>query len=510
MSATRREVLIGAGALAAAPLAPACAEKISGSQWEYASARALADALRRRDMSAVELIDLTIKRIEALDPAINAVVVRDFDRARAAAKAADAALSRGETGALLGVPVTVKESFNIAGLPTCWGDPHFRHFTPVEDAVAAARLKKAGAIVLGKTNVPLWLSDWQSYNSVYGTTNHPSNRRLTPGGSSGGSAAALAAGFGALSLGSDMGGSLRAPAHYCGVYAHKPTYGLAPRRGHAPPGGPATPPENVLAAVGPMARSAADLALALDLIAGPEEPGYRLDLPPARQGRLGDFRVLVIDTHPLGPTARAIRDSLAALAARLARTGARVSDKSSLLPDLGQSARLHARLMSAYWGAGLPALEYEKLFAAAAARAPKDRSLAAERARGAVLSYRDWLAAEAERAELRRRWAALFQELDAVICPAAPTLAFPHNHALPLEARRLRVDGMSRSYLDAQLVWATLATPPGLPATVAPIGQAAGLPIGVQIIGPYLEDRTPLMVAMLMEREFGCFTPPLL
>jgi len=203
------------------------AGSIPPSEWDYRTTIELVEALQRRKMSAVELTDHVISRIEALDPQINAVVVRDFDRARDAAKNADTALSRGERRSLLGIPMVVKESFNVAGLPTTWGIPAFKDWTPKEDAVAVKRLKAAGAVVLGKTNVPLVLGDWQSYNDIYGTTNNPWDTGRTPGGSSGGSAAALAAGFGSLSLGSDIGGSLRVPAHYCGVCAHKPTLGLA-------------------------------------------------------------------------------------------------------------------------------------------------------------------------------------------------------------------------------------------------------------------------------------------
>jgi amidase len=520
---TRRDFLLEAGACAASiaaggvssPVAAqeTAAQEIAESAWDYRSAGDLVAALRERRVSALELADRAITRIEALDSRINAVPVRDFERARAAARAADAALARGERGALLGVPVTVKESFNVAGLPTSWGDPRFRRFMPKEDALAVSRLKQAGAVILGKTNVPQWLSDWQSYNSVYGTTSNPYDLCRTPGGSSGGSAAALAAGFGALSLGSDMGGSLREPAHYCGVYAHKPTHGLVPRRGHARPGTAPLQLEHDLAVVGPMARSAADLALALDLVAGPDEltagVGYRLALPPPRHDRLNDFRALIVDAHPLGPTSHVVREALARLAEGLAKAGVRVSDKRALAPDLAQATRLQARLLSAYWGAGLSVVGYEKLFRDAAAFSPRDRSLAAERARGAVLTFREWRGAEAERAELRRKWRELFRDFDVVLCPAAPTTAFPHDHSAPLEARRARVDRKLYSYLDIHTIWAAPATIGGLPATVAPIDRdGSGLPIGVQIIGPYLEDRTTIAFATLLERAFGGFTPP--
>jgi amidase len=251
--------------------------------------RSSADALRAKRLSSLELTDRLIARIERLDTRLNAVIARDFDRARDAAKAADAALSRGDAGPLLGVPMTVKESFNVAGLPTTWGIPEAKGFRARDDALIVSRVRAAGAVILGKTNVPLVLGDWQSYNAIYGVTRNPWDLERTPGGSSGGSAAALAAGFGPLSLGSDIGGSLRVPAHFCGVTALKPTHGLVPSRGHVPPGAPALAREPDLAVVGPMARSVDDLVRLFDVIAGPDERGvgvgYRLALRPPRQGR---------------------------------------------------------------------------------------------------------------------------------------------------------------------------------------------------------------------------------
>ena len=310
----------------------------------YRNTTDLVAALAARQVSAVELVDQAIARIEALDAHINAVVVRDFDRARAAAAAADQALDRGERRPLLGVPMTIKEAYNVAGLPTTWGMPMFKDWLPAEDAVAVARVKAAGAVILGKTNVPFALADWQSYNDIYGTTNNPWDPGRTPGGSSGGSAASLAMGYAALELGSDIGGSLRAPAHYCGVYAHKPTHALVPSRGHTLPGVPPSPQEVDLAVVGPMARSADDLALALDVLAGPDEPdavAYRLVLPAARHDTLQEFRVLVIDTHPLLPTSHAVRTALERLTERLAQEGCKLAQTSPLLPDLAAMARLY-------------------------------------------------------------------------------------------------------------------------------------------------------------------------
>ncbi len=240
------------------------------SEWSFKSAVELSAALTAKKVSAVELTQDAIDRIERHDGKVNAICVRDFDRARSAAREADVALARGERKPLLGIPVTVKESFNIAGLPTTWGWTPQKDFKPTEDALSISRVKNAGGVILGKTNVPVGLGDWQSYNDIYGTTNNPYDLGRTPGGSSGGSSAALAAGYGPLSLGSDIGGSLRVPAFHCGVYAHKPTYNLCPTRGHTPPPFPAVPMERDMAVIGPMARSAADLTLLLDVMAGPD------------------------------------------------------------------------------------------------------------------------------------------------------------------------------------------------------------------------------------------------
>jgi len=232
-------------------------------------------------------------------------VVRDFERARDGAAEADRALARGERRPLLGLPMTVKESYHMAGLPTTWGMPQFKGWNPQEDAVAVRRLKEAGAVILGKTNAPLLLADWQSYNDIYGTTNNPWDITRTPGGSSGGSAAALAAGFVALEIGSDIAGSIRVPAHYCGVFGHKPSLGIVPFRGHTPPGVEVLPGPIDLAVGGPLARSARDLELALGLLAGPDDPearAYGLSLPPPRRRSLHELRALVIDSHPLLPS----------------------------------------------------------------------------------------------------------------------------------------------------------------------------------------------------------------
>ncbi|OIK06672.1 amidase [Streptomyces monashensis] len=484
-------------------------------EWKFQTAEGLATALRAGEVSSVELTDEAIARIERDDTAVNAICVPDFDRARAAARDADQARARGEVGEdrpLLGIPVTVKESYNIAGLPTTWGIPLHRDYLPSEDAVQVSRLRAAGAVVLGKTNVPLGLQDIQSFNEIYGTTSNPWDHGRTPGGSSGGSAAALASGFGALSIGSDMAGSLRTPAHFCGVYAHKPTRGLAATRGMVPPSAPALPTDPDLAVVGPMARSARDLMLLLDVMAGPDPltlgVAHDVRLPPARHERLRDFRVLVLDEHPFIPTGSAVRAGVDRVAQALADGGARVERHSPLLPDLDEAALLYTQLVVSGSVARFPVEAQERLRTRVAALGADDRSLDAARLRGMVLSHRDWIEADTRRELHRHRWRQLFAEFDVVVSPITPTPAFPHDHNPDPGERRIDIDGVEHPYLD-QLVWAGVATMPGLPATAVPAGRSPeGLPVGVQLIGPMYEDRTPLRLAELLEQRIGGFQAP--
>ncbi|MFB7244296.1 amidase [Streptomyces populi] len=480
--------------------------------WNFRSAGELATALRAGEVSSVELTEAAIAGIERDEGVVNAICVPDFDRARAAARHADQEFGRGEDRPLLGIPVTVKESYNMAGMPTTWGMPQYRDFVPAEDAVQVSRLKAAGAVVLGKTNVPLGLHDLQSFNEIYGTTNNPWDHGRTPGGSSGGSAAALAAGFGALSIGSDIGGSLRAPAHFCGVYAHKPTLGLAANRGMVPPTMQALPVDFDLAVVGPMARTARDLALLLDVMAGPDPltlgVAHDLALPPARHQRLSDFRVLVLDEHPFIPTGSAVRAGVNRVADALVDGGAHVERHSPLLPDLAEAATIYTQLLFSGSVARFPADAYEQLRTRAAGLSADDRSLGAARLRGMVFSHRDWTRANDRRELHRHRWRQLFAEFDAVVCPITPTPAFPHDHNPDLLERRIDIDGVEYPYLD-QLVWAGLATMPGLPSTAIPAGRSSeGLPVGVQLIGPTFEDRTTLRLADLLEQRIGGFQAP--
>jgi len=449
-----------------------------------ATAGELAEAVAARQVSALELAEAAIARIEALDGPIHAVVVRDFDRARDQARAADGAVARGERGALLGVPMTVKESHAVAGLPITWGAEIFKGAVSPEDSVAVARLKAAGAVILGKTNIPPFLGDWQSANPIYGRTNNPWDLGRSPGGSSGGGAAALAAGMVPLEYGSDIGGSIRAPAAFCGVYGHKPSYDLVPARGHAPPGaaGGGLP----LAVVGPLARTASDLDRALAVTAGPlpaMAKAYRLDLPQPRHDRLADYRVLLLDRHPSAETDDEIVGALHARAGQLEAMGAKVTRGSDLVPDLGAAHELYLRLMGAALARGGPPPPVP-------------------------VSANDWMDMLDGQLALRQRWSILFESFDVILAPAFGTVAFPHVDEPDGAKRTLTINGHETPYF-AQLAWAGPATLGNLPATAAPIGQTkAGLPIGAQLIGAFLEDRTTIGFAGLMEREFGGFQPP--
>ena len=464
--------------------------------------------IRERQVGCLELTEHFIDRIDKHDGDLNAVVVRDFDAARSAARAADAALAGGVVaGPLHGVPITIKESYDVAGLPTTWGNPALASTRAASDAEAVAALRGAGAIVLGKTNVPLNLGDFQSYNAIYGATSNPWDRARTPGGSSGGAAAALAAGLSALELGSDIGGSIRVPAHFCGVYGHKPSWPIVPPQGHALPGMIAGPD---LGVCGPLARTADDLALALGVLARPEpldRRGWRVALPETRQTALRDFRVALWPEDLLCPVSREISDRVASVGEALARQGARVSDSARPAFDAARAHEAYQALVNVEISALLSDEEYARVAAAVAALAPGDTSRRAQLMRSAAMSHRDWLRLNHEREQRRYVWRAFFEQWDVLICPVYATPAFPHDHG-PVGRRTLDVDGVARPYHES-MFWTGLPIASYLPATAFPTGLSTqGLPIGLQAIGAEGDDCTTLELARLLERELGGFQPP--
>jgi amidase len=472
----------------------------------FASARRLAAMVRRRRIGCLELLDHMIERIERIDTRLNAVVVRDFERALRRARALD---RRGTTGSPLhGVPITVKESFDVAGLPTTWGFPEHREHVPQADALAVSRLVGAGAVVVGKTNVPCALADWQSFNDVYGTTNNPWDEERTPGGSSGGAAAALAAGLTGLELGSDIGGSIRVPAHYCGVYGHKPTWGLLPTRGHSLVGAAAMTDISV---IGPLARSADDLALALSLLASPDEQetALRTALPPPRATTLKGLRVAVWAEQPGQATDPETVTLLGELARFLRREGAKVNPSARPEFDPVEAYHVYLRLLHAAMSARSSEGELAAMHAEAARRGAADMGADAVMLRATDLLHPDWLKQHERRMQLRRVWSRFFQDFDVLLCPAMAGPAYPHMHdKRPWWERRITAGGREIAYND-MLFWPGITGGFHLPATVAPLGQTReGLPLGVQIVGPLFGDRTTIEVAQLLETGWRGFEQP--
>jgi amidase len=475
----------------------------------FASATRLAGEIRDRRIGCLELLDFFLARAEQYNPALNAIVAWQVDRARERARAADAALARGEVwGPLHGVPMTVKESFNVAGLPSTWGNPPWRDNIAADNAVLVERLLAAGAVIYGKTNVPFMLQDAQSYNEVYGTTNNPWDKARGPGGSSGGEGAALAAGLSALGAGSDIAGSLRNPAHYCGIYAHKPTWGLIPTRGHSPTGA-LTPTD--ISVVGPMARAAEDLDLALRVLAGSDllqQSAWRVELPAPRHRRLGDFRVAVWTDSPLCEIDASVAERFAAAVVALKRAGAMVDEAARPPLDEAEHQRLFMLLLRAATASRMGDADFAAQQAIAATLSPDDTSSRAAVAHGATVNHRAWGAANEARARLRYAWRGFFERFDVLLTPVAATAAFTHNHNPDRDARMIPVNGKPLPYQE-QLFWAAPASLSYLPATAAPLGlTAAGLPVGVQIIGAEGEDPTTIEFARLLAAEIGGFVAP--
>jgi amidase len=457
------------------------------SETLFVSALEAAALLGKRGVSARELTEALLRRIEAVDPTINAVAELRAEEALDEATAADKALaSETSLGPLHGVPMTIKESFNVAGLHTTWGNPAFKDHVADWDATVVARLRLAGAIILGKTNVHAMLADFgQTANELYGRTNNPWDASRTPGGSSGGGAAALAAGLTFLEYGSDLVGSIRIPSSFCGVYGLKPSVGIVPLTGFQLPGPPVPPSEmTYMSAIGPLARSAGDLRVALQATAGPESPlgnaySWRLAPPPHR--RLADFRVGVVFDDDGAPVSSDVRTRLAEVADAIARAGATITEgwPEGIEPAAeAESFGYHVGLFFAFQQ---PDEEFEGASA--------------------------FVDQENRRMSVRAAWNRYFEQVDVFLCPANFTPAFPHD-SRPFDERTIATPEGERPYSN-QPFWISHASLPGLPAAVAPIGRTpGGLPVGVQIIGPIYEDDTPLTFAELLSQEVGGYERP--
>jgi amidase len=471
----------------------------------FLPATELAARIRARDLGCLELLDHYIARIDRLDSRINAVVVRDFDRARARARQLDNRSDR--EAPLFGVPMTIKESFDVEGLPTTWGAPAWRTSKATRNALAVDRMLNAGVVLFGKTNVPLMLADWQSYNDIYGTTNNPWNLALSPGGSSGGSAAALAAGLTGIEAGSDIGSSIRNPAHFCGVYGHKPTWGICPPLGQALHNNVA---QADISVIGPLARSADDLLVALGVMAGAEDidAGWKLDLPPPRATTLRNMRVAVMTGHELSEVDQSIVNKLTELAEFLRREGATVSMTARPDFDLAHGHHLYIELLRATTSARLDDASMQH-WRAEAERLPRDdTSYYALMARGNSMTHRDFLIRNEIRQRMRRVWAAFFRQYDVFLCPVAASAAQPHDQVGERWERHITVNG-HRVLATDSMFWSGISCFYLLPATAAPLGLSPdGLPIGVQIVGAQYADRTTILFAKLLETAWQGFVPP--
>jgi len=476
----------------------------------FCSASALLAQLGSGAVSSVNLTRHYISRIEALDTpeTTNAVVVRDFERALERAALADAAGARGENWGLLhGLPMTVKENNDVAGLPTTMGNPTLRRIAERHSPVVQ-RLVDAGAVILGKTNLAFELNDVQSYNPVYGTCRNPHDLAVTPGGSSGGSAAALAAGFTGLELGGDIGGSIRTPAHCCGVFGHKATYGVIPCS------------IQDIVVKGPLGRAPEDLALALDVVGGASGPaarGWRLQLPKASQKRLADFRVAVWADDPVCPVDRDVAAAVARVLAALRSAGCRVELAK---PDFDSAEvfDLYKQLLASAENNGMSQEEFEAARSAASTLVPEDVSELAQQKRWIAQPHHAWHAAHVKRHALREKWEEFFQKFDVLICPICCSDAWPHDHSghtdqpfWKVGQRVIPGNGLDTVY-HRQVFWSGVTNTAFNPSTNFPAGLSeAGLPIGLQAVGAEFADHTTIAFACALAKEvpgFGFMPPP--
>jgi amidase len=506
----RRAFLRGSLTLLAPALLPVRAARAAGAEdLDFASALEAARAIRSGRISSVELTTRTLARIAQYNPALNAIVTPTPDAALARAREADEARARGQWwGPFHGVPATIKDTFETAGIRTTAGATMLAGHVPTRDAAVVERLRRAGVVILGKTNVPAWAADWQSYNDVFGVTRNPWDPARTPGGSSGGEAAALAAGLTHVAVGSDLAGSIRVPAHFCGVYGHKPTIGVVPTRGHIPPppGTPVAP--STLAVAGPMARSAADLLAGLEVLGGPDGDAamaYRWSLPPARGTRLADYRIGYVLDDPACPVSPEITPVLAKAVDALGKAGAKLEEG---WPAGVTPVAQYETYLDLLWATFAFSLRDDQVEGMRALAARQDGSQATRRARAWTAPAKYLQAAAGRRMAARAAWQEYFRTHDAFLLPTAFVPAFPHDRSGTSDDRRLATPGGPRDYFDLTF-WISFGSLTGLPATTAPVGlTSGGLPVGIQILGPYLEDATPIDVAGRLADVTGGFVRP--
>ena len=474
-------------------------------------ANILVHKIKNKEISSQELLKIQLQHISEHNASINAVITINEDLALKKAIEADEAMQKGENwGPLHGLPITMKDAYEVKDIISTGGSVKWKDHIPASNAVVADRLQQAGAIVFGKTNVPLLSGDWQSYNELFGVTNNPWNTHKTPGGSSGGSAAAVSMGFSSLEVGSDLGGSVRIPAHFCGVYGLKPSYGLIPLLGHLPPPPGILSHQDTLSVAGPIARSPKDIQIALSVLAGAsplEQKGWKLDLPPARHQKIKDFRVAIWPNDPFCNVENAIGDAIEELATQIGKLGATVQETNPGV-NLQMNDDIYWNMSTPIIASGFPKSTLEKMKEFLRNSDPNDTNLRVRHARAALLKHKSWLSFNERRLRIKAMWEEFFASFDVLICPVVFTTAFDHNHEPDMYNRTIAVDGVDRKYFELT-VWPSVATLPQLPSVAIPIGHnAEGLPIGVQVIGPYLEDYTPIAFAQAIEGVCSGYTPP--
>ncbi len=471
---------------------------------EFASALGAAEAIRKKQISSVELTQQTFARIDRCNPQLNAFAYQTRDEAIARAKQADEAQAHGKSlGVMHGVPIHVKESFAVAGHPCTWGIPSLKDSKAPENSEAVNRLLGAGAVLLGGTNVPINLGDWQSYNEIYGNTNNPWDVKRTPGGSSGGTAAALAAGLGYLSIGSDIGGSIRVPAHFCGLYGHKPTLDLVSLQGHGPGGRRESPGFSTLLAVGgPLARSADDLLAAMRILGGPADytaKAWKWEMPVARHESLREFRVGYVLDDAYCPVTAETKAALERVIQTVEKTGAKMKPGWPVGFKINEMYENYMFHLFAFMFSVQPPAEREAFL--------KEMSADGQPAPG-LAPFADWQTQNFRRLGFRAQWQKYFEDVDVFLSPVAFTTAFAHDHSEPQGKRTIATPQGARPYFD-MVKWIAPGTLTGCPATTAPVGRGeGGLPIGLQIMGPFWEDATPITFAKLLARELGGFVAP--
>lgn len=502
---TATALTAGAIALHATPTWMAAMAEPAG-EYDYLTATEAARLIREKKVSSTELTERMLQRIETFDGKINAIVLRFPEEARKRAKEADAAIARGEVwGPFHGVPMTIKEMAAMKGVPTTSGAPELKDHITDYDATVVTRMRNAGGVILGKTNLPVHALDMQTYNPIYGTTNNPWDLTRTTGGSTGGGAAAVAAGLTYLETGSDIGGSIREPSNFCGVFGHKPTVHVVPKTGYNPPGPPSLP--NVLSVAGPLARSAPDLKAAMEVLGGPDgfdAVAYKWTLPPARRKNIKEYKVRVVIDDPICPVVPEVKDQLQRAVDALVKAGAQVEEGWPKGVNPQEQLELYLQLLISSIPPQ-PAPPADKIpppgFSSVNIIPLVMKSMA--------MNFRAYIDLQNKRIQAQYIWQDFYKDYDAFLMPTNFVPAFPHDHSEPMMLRVLETSLGKRAYLDL-LYWISFATMTGLPATVAPIGRTAdhNLPVGIQIMGPYLEDATPIDLAGRLNELTGGFVAP--